>query len=136
MKFVIKSGVRKENAEDLAKAMFETCYNVSQRIKGKTDISRAFKILAGFVGVFGNSEFCESSNFKEIVKFFLSATQGLGRNKSEGRILMHYCIDVIILEFPDFGIFRVQKDNFTTSIPILTFIDNWLSCENSTLEDL
>lgn len=136
MKFVLKNGVTREQATELAKAMFEKCYLTSQSMAANSEFSHAFRILSGLVGAFANIEFCEAEIFIQHVRLFLAASQGLGRSRKEGRILMHYCIDAIRDTFPNYGIFRVRDDSYSASISILTYLDNWLACEDSKLDDI
>lgn len=136
MKFVLKNGVTREQAAELAKAMFEKCYLTSQNMATNSEFSHAFRILSGLVGAFANIKFCEAETFVQHVRLFLAASQGLGRSRKEGRILMHYCINEICDTFPDYSIFRVRDDSYSASIPILSYLDNWLACEDSKLEDI
>lgn len=136
MKYVLMEGVTKERAGELSRAMAEKCYEASRLMALNTDFSRAFRILGGFVGAFGNPTFCESEDFKKRVQLFLAASQGIGRNKQEARVIMRFCLDAIRASFFAYcGIFRVRDDAYSGSIPILTLVDNWLSREDSTLED-
>lgn len=135
MKYVRMEGVTEERAGELSRAMAEKCYEASRLMALNTDFSRAFRILGGFVGAFGNTEFCESEDFTKCVKMFLAASQGIGRNKQEARVIMRFCLDAIRASFSYCGIFRVRDDAYSGSIPILTLVDNWLAREDSTLED-
>lgn len=87
------------------------------------------------MGAFSNPAFCESADFMKAVKLFLEASQGLGRSKKEARVIMRFCLDAIRGSFPYCGVFRVREDAYSSSIPILTWVDNWLVRDDSTLED-
>ena len=136
MKFVIAEGVNRERVSKLSTAMAEKCYEASRLMNEKSDFSQAFKILGRFVGVFGIPTFCETDDITKRVHLFLAASQSLGRSKSEARIVMRFCLDAIRASFSDSDIFRVRVDSHNSSIPILTWVDNWFACEGSTLEDL
>nr|DAY01571.1 MAG TPA: hypothetical protein [Caudoviricetes sp.] len=70
MKYVIMEGVNKEQVYKLSKAMVEKCYEASRLMSVKSDFSRAFLVLGGFVGAIGNPEFCEKEDFTKCVQFF------------------------------------------------------------------
>ena len=134
MKYVLMEGVTRERAAEVSKTMAEKCYAAARIMPANSDFSRAFRILGSFVGALGNPTFCDSTDFRKCVYLFLAATQGLGRNKKEARILMRFCIDAI--RELDSIMFRIREDSYSESIPVLTFVDNWLACDDSTLEDL
>lgn len=135
MRYVLMKGVTEERAGELSRAMAEKCYEASRLMDLNTDFSCAFRILGGFVGAFGNMTFCESEDFTKCVQMFLAASQGIGRNKQEARVIMRFCLDAIRASFSDYRIFRVRDDAYSSSLSILTWVDNWLAREDSTLED-